>query len=72
MMYTDEDEMKEEALRIGGELIRKMPELMVKTDLIWNGGNFQVLCTLLKANATPTRNLFLFGKSSTMICENEE
>ena len=57
--------MKEEAMRIGGGLLNKMPELKTNNEVEWKKGageDFKSLCVLLKGNAIPTRNLKLYSK----------
>ena len=53
--------MKEEALKSGQELLKKMPELSKNEIIVWKekveGENFRILCTLLKANAIPMKIL---------------
>ena len=55
--------MEQEALKIGGGLLKKMPELKTKTEVMWReegtGTIFMMLCALLKGNAIPTKNLIL-------------
>ena len=59
--------MKEEALKKGGELLNRIPELKDLTKLNWSehgtGTNFIALCELLKGNAIPLRELDLGCKA---------
>ena len=54
---------KEEALRVGQELLKKMPELNTEEKTVWSeegaGHNFMLLCALLKGNAIPAKNMCL-------------
>jgi len=57
--------VKEETLKIGKELLNKMPELKTKDELEWTetgaGDNLRLLSILLKGNAIPTKSLSFYG-----------
>ena len=57
------EELREEALRKGAELLKNKPDLKTKTECDWGengtGPNFVMLCELLKGNAIPTKRLNL-------------
>ena len=65
LRWNTEWTVKEEALRIGEELLNKMPEIKEKDKIRWNkkgaGQNFRLLCTLLKENAVPMKTLIIHG-----------
>ena len=73
--------MKEEALKIGGELLNKMPGLKTRNEVRWKEKgvtqNFIMLCALLKGNAIPTKKLNLncddkiYKNEITMMKNNE-
>ena len=46
---------------VGGELLKKMPELKTKNEIYWReegvGKNFRILCELLKRNAIPAKKV---------------
>ena len=53
-------------MRIGKELLNKMPELKTKNEIQWKeegaGENLRLLCVLLEGNAVPTKTLDLGKK----------
>ena len=61
----EEEALKKKALKRADELLKKQPELISKTEILWSdrgaGSNFAMLCELLKANSIPTRLLDLRG-----------
>ena len=60
--------MRDQALRllVGGELVKKMPNLKRDKKIVWNqvelGEDFSSLCGLLKGNAIPTKEVRLSCK----------
>ncbi len=57
----------EEEKKNGSELLKKMPELKTKEEIIWKetgaGENLRLLCELLKRNAIPTKTLHRWCKA---------
>ena len=56
---------REEALKEGETLLKNMPHLKTKEEVIWNetgaGEDLRLLCELLKRNAIPTKTMSLNG-----------
>ena len=53
------EKLKEEALKKGGYLLEKNPEMKKKTEVRGTHGDLKALCELLKGNVIPTMKLYL-------------